>query len=141
MSLWNTDALPKVPRTSYSSSMCKASKAFKTEILKNAYKKISARNSNLIVNNKRNVGSKNLNFEFLAVIGQFKSKKNANFLFLFFLFNIKKFPWFPYLKTSFTLIFCQTMVELGSFITSCFWGPAYWLYLKHHKTALDFSST
>ena len=53
------------------------------------------------------------------------------------LFHTKKFPWFPYWKTSLTLIFCQMMVELCPFITSCFWGPAHWLYCKDHKTASD----
>ena len=59
------------------------------------------------------------------------------FIFWIFLFNTKKFPWFPYLKKSFTLFFCKTMVELWSFITSCFWGPAHCSYCKHQKTALD----
>jgi hypothetical protein len=64
--------------------MCRASEAFKTEVLKNAYKKIWTKNSNLIVKNKHNDGLKNLNFEFLAVVGQFKLKKNGNFSFLIF---------------------------------------------------------
>ena len=60
-------------------------------------------------------------FEFLAVVGQFELKKKWQSLFFdFFLFNTKKFPWFPYLKKSFTLIFCQAIVELCPFITSCF---------------------
>jgi hypothetical protein len=62
-------------------------------------------NSNLIVKNKRNDGLRNLNFEFLADVGQFKLKKNDNFSFLNFLSNTKK--WFLYLKTSFTLIFAK----------------------------------
>ena len=57
--------------------MCRASEAFKIEALKNAYKKIWTKNSNAIVKNKHNVGWKNLKFEYLAVIGQFKYiKKN-----------------------------------------------------------------
>jgi hypothetical protein len=32
--------------------MCRASEAFKTEVLKNAYKKFWTKNSNLIVKNK-----------------------------------------------------------------------------------------
>ena len=64
--------------------MCRASEAFKTEVLKNAYKKIWTKNSNLIVKNKHNDGLKNLNFEFLAVVGQFELKKNGNFPFLNF---------------------------------------------------------
>ena len=101
--------------------MCRASEAFKTEVLKNAYKKICTKNSNSIVENKHNDGLKDLNFEFLAVIGHFKLKKKLQFFFLdFFLFNNEKFPWFPYLKTSFTLSICQMMVELCPFITSCF---------------------
>ena len=61
--------------------MCRASEAFKTEVLKNAYKRISTKNSNLIVKNKHNDGLKNLNFEFFAVVGQFKLKKHGNFYF------------------------------------------------------------
>ena len=53
--------------------MCRASEAFKTEVLKNAYKKIWTKNSNLIV--KDNDGLKSLDFEFLAVVGQFMLKK------------------------------------------------------------------
>ena len=64
--------------------MCRASEAFKTEVLKNAYKKIWTKNSNSIVKNKHNDGLKNLSFEFLAVVGQFKLKKNGNFYFLNF---------------------------------------------------------
>ena len=55
--------------------MCRASEAFKTDVLKNAYKKIWTKNSNSIVKNKHNDGLKNLNLEFLAVVGQFKLKK------------------------------------------------------------------
>ena len=80
------------------------------------------------VKNKHNDGLKNLNFEFLVNLTW---KKMSILLFWIFLFNTKKFPWFPYLKTSFPLIFCRTMVELCSFITSCFWGPAHWMYWKH----------
>ena len=58
-----------------------ASEAFKTEVLKNAYKNIWTKNSNSIVKNKHNDGLKNLNFEFLAVVGQFKLKKMAIFIF------------------------------------------------------------
>ena len=73
--------------------MCRASEAFKTEFLKNAYKKIWTKNSNLIVKNKHNDGLKNLNFDFLAVVGQFKLKKKIDiFLFRIFLYNTKKFP-------------------------------------------------
>ena len=64
--------------------MCRASEAFKTEVLKNAYKNIWTKNSNLIVKNKQNDGLKNSNFEFLAVLGQFNMKKRANFSFLNF---------------------------------------------------------
>ena len=58
--------------------MCRASEAFKTEVLKNAYKKIWTKNSNLIVKNENNVGLKNLNFEFLVNGGGFKLKKKNN---------------------------------------------------------------
>ena len=61
--------------------MCRASEAFKTEVLKNAYKKIWTKNSNLIVKNKHNDGLKNSNFEFLDVVGQFKLKKKWQFFF------------------------------------------------------------
>ena len=70
--------------------MCRASEAFKTEVLKNAYKKIWTKNSNLIVKNKHNDGLKNLNFEFLAVVGQFKLKKKWQFLFFEFFCLIPK---------------------------------------------------
>ena len=50
--------------------MCRASEAFKTEVLKNAYKKIWTKNSILIIKNKHNDGIKILNFEFLGVVGQ-----------------------------------------------------------------------
>ena len=101
--------------------MCRASEAFKTEFLKNGYKNIWTKNSNLTLKNMHNVGLKIENFELLAVASQFKlKKKNANFFFQLFLFHTKKFPWFPDWKTSLTLIFCQTMVELCPFITSCF---------------------
>jgi hypothetical protein len=36
--------------------MCRASEALKTEVLKNAYKKIGTKNSYSIVKNKHNVG-------------------------------------------------------------------------------------
>ena len=51
---------------------------------------MSAKNLNLIVKNKHNDGLKNLNFEFLAVVGQFKLKKNVNFSFLNFYYLIPK---------------------------------------------------
>ena len=50
-------------------TMCRASEAFKTEVLKNAYKKIWTKNQNLIVKNKPKVTLENLNFKFLAVVG------------------------------------------------------------------------
>ena len=59
-------------------------RSFQTEVLKNAYKKIWAKNSNVTVKNKHNDGLKCLNFEFLAVIGQFKLKTNGNFSFMNF---------------------------------------------------------
>ena len=86
--------------------MCRASEAFKTEFLNNCNK-----NSNLIVKDMHKVGLKIKIFELLAVTGQFKLKKMANFFFNFFLFHTKKFPWFPVWKTSLSLIFCQTMVS------------------------------
>ena len=39
------------------------------------------KNQNSIVKNKQIVCSKDLNFEFLAVVDDFKLEKNANFLF------------------------------------------------------------
>ena len=74
--------------------MCRASEAFKTEVLKNAYKKIWTKNSNSIVKNKHNDGLKNLNFEFLAFVGQFKLKKIDNFYFSLFE-NILYFNFLP----------------------------------------------
>ena len=60
--------------------MCRASEAFKTEFRKNAYKNIWTKNSNFIVKNKHNAGLKSKIFEFLAVVGQFRLKKNVNLL-------------------------------------------------------------
>ena len=60
--------------------MCRASEAFKIEVLKNAYKKIWAKNSNAIVKDKHNIGLKNLKFNFLAVAGQFKLFLNSRLL-------------------------------------------------------------
>ena len=57
--------------------MCRASEAFKTGFLKNAYKNVWAKNSNFIVKNKHNAGLKFFFFEFLAVIGQFRLKKKC----------------------------------------------------------------
>ena len=68
--------------------MCRASEAFKTVFLKNGYRNIYTKNSNLIVQNMHNDGLKIKNFEFLAVVGQFKLKKKCQFLFF-------EFPWFP----------------------------------------------
>ena len=56
--------------------MCRASEAFKIEVLKNAYKKIWTKNSDAIVKNKHNVGLRNPNSKFLAVVGRGKLKKN-----------------------------------------------------------------
>jgi hypothetical protein len=62
--------------------MCRASEAFKTEFLKNGYKNIWTKNSNLIVKNMHNDVLKIKIFEFLAVKGQFKLKKKmAIFIF------------------------------------------------------------
>ena len=65
--------------------MCRASEAFKTEFLKNAYKNIWTKNSNFIVKNKHNAGLKIILFEFLAIVGQFRLKKKMqNYFFIFF---------------------------------------------------------
>jgi hypothetical protein len=48
--------------------MCRASEAFKTEVLKNANEKIWTKNSNSVVKIKNNVGLKNINFDFFFVI-------------------------------------------------------------------------
>ena len=58
--------------------MCRASKAFKTEFLKNGYKNIQTKNSNFMVKNMHNDGLKVKIFEFLAVISQFKLKNDKN---------------------------------------------------------------
>ena len=58
--------------------MCRASEAVIIEFLKNGYKNIMIKNSNLIVKNMHNDGLKIKIFEFLAVVGQFKLKKNGN---------------------------------------------------------------
>ena len=55
--------------------MCRASKAFKTEVLKNRYKKIWIKNQIPLVKNKFNVGLKDLNFECLAAVGGFNLQK------------------------------------------------------------------
>ena len=70
--------------------MCRASEAFKTEFVKNAYKYIWTKNSNFIVKNKHNAGLKIKFFEFLAVVGQFKLKKKWQFLFSEFFCSIPK---------------------------------------------------
>ena len=57
--------------------MCRASEAFKIEVLKNVYKKIPAKISNAIVKNKPNIALKDSKFKFLPVVGQFKLKKNC----------------------------------------------------------------
>ena len=46
------------------------------------FKKIWTKNSNSIVKNNHTDGLKNQNFKFLAVVGQFKLKKNVIFLFI-----------------------------------------------------------
>ena len=75
--------------------MCRASEAFKTEFLKNGYKNIWTKNSNLTVKNMHNVGLKIKIFEFLAVAGQFKLKKKMlTFFFNFFYFIPKNFLGF-----------------------------------------------
>ena len=70
--------------------MCRASEAFKTEFLKNGYKNILTKNSNLIVKDMHNDGLKIKIFEFLAVVGQFKLKKKWQFLFFEFFCLIPK---------------------------------------------------
>ena len=70
--------------------MCRASEAFKTEFLKNAYKNIWTKNSNFIVKNKHNAGLKIKFFEFLAIVGQFRLKKKMQtFFFKFFYLKSK----------------------------------------------------
>ena len=88
--------------------MCRASEAFKTEVLKNAYKKIWTKNSNLIVKNKHNNGLKNSNFEFLDVVGQFKLKKKWQFFF-FEIFDCELCSRSP--KHSFVVVLCLKVCE------------------------------
>ena len=65
--------------------MCRASEAFKSEFLKNAYKNIWTKNSNFIVKNKHNADLKTKFFECLAIVGQFRLKKKIKtFFFKFF---------------------------------------------------------
>ena len=70
--------------------MCRAPEAFKTGFLKNGYKNIQTKNSNFTVKNMHNDGLKTKNFEFLAVVGQFKLKKKWQFLFFEFFCLIPK---------------------------------------------------
>ena len=70
--------------------MCRASEAFKTELLKNGYKNIYTKNSNLIIKNMHNDGLKIKIFEVLAVVGQFTLKKKWQFLFFEFFCLIPK---------------------------------------------------
>ena len=71
-------------------------------------------NYNLIVKkNTHKVGFKYMNFEFLAVVGQFKLKKNATcFCICYFM---QKNPLVSLLENILYYNFCQTMVELGQF--------------------------
>ena len=64
-------------------------------------------------------------------------KIKTNFVHTFFLYHTKIFSWFSHWKTPLILMFCQKMLPLGPFITSCFWGPAHHLYCNHYKTAWD----
>ena len=70
--------------------MCRASEAFKTEFLKNAYQNIWTKNSNSIAKNKHKVGLKIKNFEVLDVAGQFKMKKKLLTFFSTFFYFIPK---------------------------------------------------
>ena len=79
-------------------TMCSAPEAFKTEVLKNAYKKIWTKNSISIVKIKDNVSLRIFFFLILAVVGKFKLKKQCYF------FHSNKFQWFPFWKTYFTLL-------------------------------------
>ena len=58
--------------------MWRAWEAFKTDVLKNAYKKNLDQKLKFDKKKKRNVGLKNLNFEFLVNGGGFKLKKKNN---------------------------------------------------------------
>ena len=97
--------------------MCRASEAFKIEVLKNAYKIIWAKNLNVIVKDKHNIGLKDLKFQFLAVVGQFK---------------LENIPCFNFLPNDGRAMFIYNFLLLR---------PAHWLYFKDHKTApYSFSS-
>ena len=63
-------------------------------------KKSGPKNSNLVVKNKYNDSLENYYFEFLAVVGQFKLKKNAYIIFQKNLFHYKKLLLFLYWKKS-----------------------------------------
>ena len=116
--------------------MYRASEAFKTEVLKNTYKKIWSRNSNLKVKGKYNVNLENSKFELLAIM-VIQVEKNANFF-----ISYQKIALVSLLENIPYLIFVfQTLVEICPFITSCFWGPARWSYCNDHKNASDSLST
>jgi hypothetical protein len=61
-------------------------------------KKNLAKNSNAVVKNKHNFGFKNLEFDFFAVVGQFKFKKKMLTFFVKFFYIIPKIPPFSLLK-------------------------------------------
>ena len=95
--------------------MYRASEAFKTEVLKNTYKKIWSRNSNLKVKGKYNVNLENSKFELLAIM-VIQVEKNANFF-----ISYQKIALVSLLENIPYLIFVfQTLVEICPFITSCF---------------------
>ena len=69
------------------------------------------------IRNKHYVSLQDIKFEFLAIKGT-----NVYYKFFYFIPKKPKKSWFPYQKTQLILIFCQTIVELCPFITSCFLG-------------------
>ena len=88
--------------------------------LSNAISALSSIKGAASIPNRDSVLFATLNDSFLAWISW---KKVWFFFHNFFLFHIKKFPWFSHWKTPLTLIFCQKMLALSPFITFCFWGP------------------
>ena len=64
-----------------------------------------------------------------------KKKLKKKFTIFFILY--RKIPLVSSLENSPYFIFFQKIIELRSFVTSCFWGPAHCWYCKHCKTASD----
>ena len=77
--------------------------------------------------------------EKLAFSFQLKSTYEVQKFKIIIFFHNNNVPIFYFPIWIFGPDFFASIFENLSF--ECFWGPAYWLYWKHHKTALDYFST